>query len=68
MNIGRKILLGGTVSYDDDIELNKRRQHPTIAWLWRLETCDPSEWPELLAKYEDIGRTVMQRATPRQWR
>ncbi|ESY28144.1 hypothetical protein NKH34_15040 [Mesorhizobium sp. M1148] len=84
------------VSYDDDIELNKRRQHPTIAWLWRLETCDPSERPELLAKYEewnqlheekkrnakgwehrsfyplldfdDIGRTVMQRATPRQWR
>ncbi|ESY06859.1 hypothetical protein X753_14490 [Mesorhizobium sp. LNJC399B00] len=24
MNMGRKILLGGTVSYDDDIELNTR--------------------------------------------
>ena len=90
--MGRKIFFGGTWSYDEDIELDKRREHPSIAWLWRLETCAPAERPALLVKSEerdrlqdekkrnakgwehliydsfldldDVGRNVMQRATP----
>jgi len=54
--MGRKIFFGGTWSYDEDVELDKRREHPSIAWLWRLETCVPAERPALLAKSEDRDR------------
>ena len=53
---GQEDIFRWTWSYDEDVELDKRREHPAIAWLWRLETCDPSERPALLAKSEERDR------------
>lgn len=50
-----------TWSYGEDIEADKHRMHPDIAWPWRLETCDPAERPALLIKAEERAKRDAQK-------
>ena len=60
--MGRKIPACDTWSYDEDIELDRLREHPDIAWRWRLETCDPADRPSLLVKAQERAKRQLEKS------